>query len=196
MSNRALNSLLLPIALTWISSWLVAGCASSPDVDDRFVQATGSTWRVAGQPMVFERTEPRFSRSARDYTYVGPVALNRRGTWDYFLWIGIGSTLDRGFLAPEEIVPDSVMIFVDDEPFELSLTKWDDRVPGLAGQVPYKPPVSVEWHLAARVTLDQIALISERGIDHLLLHSADGRNRDFFEWGEQPHWATFVAESP
>jgi len=196
MAHRTRNAALLPIALICATACFVAACASSPEIDDRFVQATGATWRVAGQPMVFERTEPRFSRSARDYTYLGPVVLNRRGTYDYFLWVGIGSTLDRGFLAPEETVPDSLSIFVDNEPLELSLADWDDRVPGLAGQVPYKPPVAIEWHLAARVTLDQIALISERGIDHLLLHSADGRTREFFEWGEQPGWATFVADSP
>lgn len=188
-------TVMLQIALIVISASLLSACTSAPQVEDRFVQNTGATWRVAGQPMVFERTEARFSRSARDYTYVGPVAVNRRGTYDYFLWIGIGSTLDRGFLAPEATAPESLLVFVGEEPFELPLADWDARIPGLTGQIPYDPPVTVQWHMAARVTLDQIALISERGIDHLLLHTPDGSSRDFFEWGEQPDWATFVADS-
>jgi hypothetical protein len=175
---------------------LLSACASSPATQERFRQATGTTWRVAGEPMVFERTEARFSRSARDYTYLGPVALNRRGTYDYFLWIGIGSTLDRGFLAPEAVAPTSLLIFVENEPLELVVSNWDERIPALAGEIPYDPPVTIQRHLAARVTLDQITLISERGIDRLLLRSADDRSRSFTAWGEQPNWTAFLEASP
>ena len=121
----------------------ISGCSSTQSVTDRFLAATGATWRVAGAPMVFERTEARFSRSARDYTYIGPVALNRRGTYDYFLWVGIASTLDRGFLAPEEPPPEELQLYIDGEPLDLSLVDWDRRVPELAGQVAYVPPVAV-----------------------------------------------------
>lgn len=182
---------LVPVALT-----LLGGCAASPEVEDRFLQTTGSTWRVAGEPLVFQRTEARYSRSAHDYTYVGPVALNRRGTYDYFLWIGIGSTLDRGFLAPEDSAPESLLLFIDDEPHVLSLMDWDQRVSALPDVVPYDPPVTVRWSMAARITHDQIELISDRGIGRLVLQSASGDAREFQPWGERIDWNSFVQVSP
>ena len=198
MIERRAHRRLFLAALTISSALVCAGCTSPPasSMEDRFLEATGSTWRVAGEPMVFERTEARFSRSARDYTYIGPVALNRRGTYDYYLWIGIGSTLDRGFLAPEATEPDSVLLYIDGEPLDLALSKWNQRIPDLADQIPYDPPVTVRSMLAARVTLDQIALLSDRGIDRLLLQTADNDTREFRAWGTPVSWGAFVAQSP
>lgn len=196
MTLPQLSGLTLPAAMSLLTAVALSGCASAPEIEDNFIAATGTTWRAAGEVLVYERTEPRYSRSARDYAYIGPVALNRRGTYDYFLWVGIGSTLDRGFLAPENGAPQSLLLFIDDEPHELTLSDWSLRVAELPADAPYDPPVSVQWTLAARVTLDQIELISSRGIDRLLLRNSEGHTREFHAWGEQPHWAALAAGTP
>lgn len=179
-----------------IAAAVLQSCSATPQVGERFSESTATTWRVAGNAMVFERTEARYSRSARDYVYLGPVELNTRGTYEYFLWVGIGSTLDRGYLAPETTEPEIISLFIDGEPLELILTPWSKRVPGLAAETPYKPPVTLQSHLAARVTRNQIALIDSHGIDHLLLHAPGGEEREFAQWGDVAGWQAFVDESP
>jgi hypothetical protein len=175
---------------------LLQACAATSPVEERFSDSTATTWRVAGNALVFEHTEARYSRSARDYVYLGPVALNIRGTFEYFLWVGIGSTLDRGFLAPEANAPETMTLFIDGEPLELVLTPWSQRVPGLATETPYEPSVTLQWHMATRVTRNQIALIDSRGIDHLLLHAKAGEASEFARWGNVVGWQAFVSESP
>jgi hypothetical protein len=175
---------------------LLTACATAPQIEERFSETSATTWRVAGSIMAFERTEARFSRSARDYVYLGPVAVNRRGSYEYLLWVGIGSTLDRGFLAPEASLPESLTLFIDDEPLELVVTDWQQRAPDLKGETPYVPPVDVEWQLGARVTLDQIELLNASGSDRLIVTTTEGDTREFSLWDDAASWQTFVAGSP
>jgi hypothetical protein len=175
---------------------VLQSCSSIPAIEDRFSQATATTWRVAGDTMVFERTEARFSRSARDYVYLGPVAVNRRGSYEYLLWVGVGSTIDRGFLAPEAALPDVITLVVNDEPMQLTVADWSDYATGLESETPYDPPVTVQRHLVARVTRDQIVLFNSRGIDRLIVHTLDGNSLEFGRWGERIGWQAFVDTSP
>ena len=183
------------LACSFLTALLVA-CSTTLQIEERFSEATATTWRVAGSVMVFERTEARYSRSTRDYVYIGPVAVNRRGSYEYLLWVGIGSTLDRGFLAPEASLPEAITLFVGEEPLELILTEWKLRAPGLEGETPYAPPVTVQWQLGARVTLDQIELLDLPGSERLILKTTDGVAREFRLWDDIANWQTFVAESP
>lgn len=190
--RKPLNSLLVAIC----TAAFVQACSSTASsIEERFAAATATTWRVAGGTKVFERTEARFSRSTRDYVYLGPVAINRRGSYEFLLWVGVGSTLDRGFLAPQMANPDAISIFIDGEPMYLTLAEWAERAPVLSGELPYDPSVPLTATLAARVTLNQIALIDSQAVDRVLLHTPDGSTREFYPW-DAASWQTFVSRSP
>lgn len=173
---------------------LVAACGSSP-IREELDPRTGITWTAEREPVAFARTETRYSRSARDYVFIGPVEVNRRGTREYFVWAGIGTTLDRGYLAPETSMPNRLYLEARGEPFELELLPWSERVPELDDVSAYAPHVGLEVELAARVTLDQLRLLSEEQPDSIRVGMADGSTVEYFRWRDGSGWAAFVAQS-
>ena len=90
---------------------LLAACQHGGVVSrERLDEKSGVTIIADTLPIVFARTETRFSRSGRDYLYLGPVETNRQGLREYYLWVGVASTLDRGYIAPESALPDRVIV--------------------------------------------------------------------------------------
>lgn len=181
----------LEIAIVCIALACTA-CESTNTVQERFDTSSGVTWTVGKEIAAFARTEAQFSRSARDYLYLGPVAVNRRGTVEYYLWVGLATTLDRGFLAPQTDVPSRLIVYVHDEPLEFDLTPWSERVPELDGARAYVPPVEVRTQLAARVTRDQLRMLSDAPVDSIEISSGEGATRAFFPWEPWIGWPTFL----
>jgi hypothetical protein len=130
----------------------------------------------ARAPLVFARSEPRYSRSARDYLYLGPVETNRQGVREYFLWIGVATTLDRGFIAPDVDLPSALLITVDGEPIELPLRPLTELVRRTRDDAPiYATSVPLRTELAARVTLQQLALLDAARVATIAITIDDAR---------------------
>lgn len=172
---------------------LVAACQSA-SVRQSLDPSSGVTWTAERAAAVLARTEPQFSRSARDYLYLGPVEVNERGTREYFLWVGIATTLDRDYLAARGIVPDRLYLVVAGEPFALELAPWAERVPALAGVEVYAPSVDPSAELGARVTLDQLRRFTATPPDSVRIGVADGRNVEYFPWRDWSGWPGFLGE--
>lgn len=172
-----------------------AGCqtASTRAPTERLDRSTGVTFTTASAPVVFARTESRFSRSARDYLYLGPVETNRRGLREYFLWIGVATTLDRGYLAPEIPPPGSLQIMVRGEPMELALRPWAELVPGSPPADLYRSPVAPRALLGARVTRDQLRLLAEAAPASVLARASDGSVRRYDAWPRAAAWPMLAA---
>jgi hypothetical protein len=172
----------------------VAGCSSAGtrhELDAR----TGVSWTAERDAVAFARTETRYSRSARDYVYLGPVEINRRGSREYLIWVGFGTTLDRGYLAPEIVVPDRLVLEVRGEPIELELLPWTERAPELAGVSVYSPSVDLVAALAGRVTLDQLRLLAAEEPESVRLAGEGGPTVEYFRWRDWSGWAAFIAEA-
>jgi hypothetical protein len=163
---------------------------------ERLDEPSGVTVTREREPWVFARTEARYSRSARDYLYLGPVETNRQGTREYYLWVGVGTTLDRGYLAPRVEPPETLYLTVHGEPIELALFPWRDFVPGSESTPLYATAVRVEAELAARVTLHQLALLAEESPASLVVDGAAAGPRQYFRWGDARSWDAFVAHAP
>ena len=174
---------------------LLASCHSASSLRENFDTDTGTTWFADSAAFTFARTETRYSRSARDYVYLGPVAINRRGTVEYFVWVGIATTLDRGFLAPEGRSPDRLVAYVNDEPLELELIAWTEAMRSMIGSQPYEPAVQLQAQLAARVTLDQLRLLSASSVDSILIGSAELSMQAFFPWRAWTGWPEFLQQT-
>lgn len=174
---------------------VLAGCASGGGLLERLDRDSGLTIVTVPAAAVFARTRGQLSRSARDYLYLGPVEVNERGLREHYWWVGLASTIDRGYLEAETPVPDLLIIDVDGVPIEFELISWDERVPGLAGRRIYDPVVRPARELAARVTLDQIALVASAGIDRVRVATDGGPTDDYFVWDEdsaRPAFASFA----
>ncbi len=174
---------------------LVAGCQgpSRLAVNERLDTASGVTVLSADKAIVFARTESRHSRSARDYVYLGPVETNQQGKRDYYLWVGIATTLDRGFVAPVVSLPETLILDVRGELMELELGRWPDRVPGLQHVEVYKPTVTIQAELVARVTLYQLDLLAAEQLDSIRFADGEGRTRVYWRWDARAAWPDFLS---
>jgi hypothetical protein len=179
--------------IVWIACILVAGCQANGGVIERLDSDSGLTVVTDRRPIAFARTESRLSRSARDYVYLGPVEINERGTREYFLWVGIASTIDRDYLAASTSSPNRLYLVVEGAPVEFELEPWGDRIPGLASLRIYDPAVTPRQVLAGRVTRDQLALLSRADLASIRVAIEDGPTVEYFFWGQDEHWPAFAS---
>ena len=170
-----------------------AGCAGGGRLE-QLDEQSGATIVRGPSVLVYARTEPRYSRSARDYVYLGPVETNRQGVREYFLWVGVATTIDRGFIAPEAQEPHTLYVEVQGEPIELPLKAWHELVPTGFKKPMYPTTVPVREELAARVTLQQLALLG--GASPASVSFATGENNassSFVRWGGAANFDEFIA---
>jgi len=173
---------------------LLGACGGTTRVvHERLDEASGITVRAGGEPMVFARTETQYSRSGRDYLYFGPVETNRQGVREYYLWVGVATTLDRGYLVPSSGAAVKVFVDVAGEPMEFALEPWREREPTLHDARVYGTPVKLAAELAARMTLDQLRRIASEPLQSVRVVDRDGRERAYYRWHEGSDWPSFVA---
>ncbi len=186
-----LRSVAVSLALAALAA--TAGCSGGGRALERLDPRSGITLLRGATVLVFARTEPRYSRSARDYVYVGPVETNRQGVREYYLWVGVGTTLDRGFLAPGMSEPRMLYIDVAGEPMELPLKSWTTLVPTGFDAPIYATAVPVADEFAARVTLQQLALIDAERPEVVSVAAAEGVLRRYIRWEDSTGFAAFLA---
>ena len=193
MRARNVHSLLTRIAFIATLTAL-AGCGSQTRVvRERLDVPSGTTVLAGAEPMVFARTQPQYSRSGRDYLYLGPVETNRQGVHEYYVWVGVATTLDRGYLVPLVSEPERVFVDVAGEPMELVLRPWSEREPSLRDAHVYGTPVRLGAELAARVTLDQLLRLASEPLQVVRVVDGDGATRAYYRWHEGSDWPAFVA---
>ena len=188
------NSLALTTLVLCVTSLIGCHGTLNQRTSEKFDRSTGMTLLTADAPMAFARTEGQYSRSARDYVYLAPVETNRQGTRDYYLWVGVATTLDRGYLAPSAETPNAIIVDLKGELMEFKLKPWSERVPNIESMRLYRTSVEVRNQLAARVTLHQLELLSGETIESLRVASADGRTRQFQLWQDTQSWGNFLRE--
>lgn len=172
-----------------------AGCGASRGLGriERLDEASGVTFSSARAPLVFAHAETRYSVSGRDYLYLGPVETNRQGVREYLLWVAYGTTLDRGFLAPLSDAPETLYLRVQGEWMALELRPWTERAGGLAKAHPYHTAVALQAELAARITLNQLELMTQEQMQSIRVVDASGHAAEYQRWDDGPAWPGFVA---
>jgi hypothetical protein len=190
MSSRARRR---NVCLALLAALALSGCGGSTGAIERLDERSGITLLRGSAPLVFARTEPRYSRSARDYVYVAPVETNRQGVREYYLWVGVATTLDRGFLAPAIAVPRVLYVEVAGAPMELPLRAWSELVPTRLGEPIYATPVPVLEQLAARVSLQQLELIEAEHPGAVRVAADGSTTRRYARWDEDSTFAPFLA---
>jgi hypothetical protein len=157
---------------------------------------TGATIANASELMVFARLDARYSRSTRDYIYLAPAETNRQGVREYFLWVGVASTLDRGYLAPATTLPVEVEMMIGNEPMSFELATWPPPYLSTESANLYRTPVPLRGQLVARVTLDQLRLINKAEPRSIRVRDADGSMRAFSVWATSSDWNGFLSTRP
>jgi hypothetical protein len=160
---------------------VLAACAAAPDLE-QLDERAGMTLLRSAAPLVFARTDLRYSRSARDYLYVGPLEVNRQGVREYYLWVGVATTLDRGFLAPLVDTPSTLNVTLDDEPMEFALRPLGELVSRTSREPVYKTAVPLRAELVARVTLQQLEWLGMAELESLAGIAEQGPQRIYVRW--------------
>lgn len=136
---------------------LLAACSgSTPLVTQGLDAGSGVTVLRSTAPLIFYHDNSAYAAHARDFVYLGPVEVNSMGGRSHYLWLGIWSTIrDDERLATDRSGFDSVILFVDGEPFPLELAGWTLDAIGVTEPV-YVKPVASATDAYYHVTLDQI----------------------------------------
>jgi hypothetical protein len=176
---------------------LMAACATTPDpLESRLDRTSGLTVATLKQAIVLARPAPYRATAARDYAYLGPVEINRTGSREHYLWVGMASTLDRKFFS--ETAPAATMLYllVDGQPMTLPLSPWGEDIE----TPPYAVNTPVYEHLRARVSLDQLQRIAAAdSVDvHIVARpTASDRYRLWGgRWSELADFAAAVSAQP
>jgi hypothetical protein len=183
----------LALGAALLCAGLAAACRGGGAGLERLDERSGVTLLTDREPIAFARTEARYSRSGRDYLYLGPIEVNRQGVREYYLWVGVGTTLDRGYLAPAADPPTTLYATVRGEVMELQLRPWAEREPALGARAPYRTAVPLQAELAARVTLDQLRLLAAESLDAVEATTGAAPPRLYSRWDAAASWPKFLA---
>ena len=175
----------LPTKLTAFMTlaFLATGCVSTSTlVEERLDMGTGVTVTHATAPIVLYHDNSAYAAHARDYVYLGPVEINRMGSYAYYLWLGIWSTISDAERSYQRDGFESITVYADGEPLQLELVGWTLESIGVSEPV-YIKPVASAADAYYRVTIDQIRLIANaREIE---LHAGTSPTRVYLMWDRQ-----------
>ena len=160
------NSLMTCLAIA------LCACASPDALHSRLDDDTGLTVVTMHEPVVLARPT-RMAVAARDYAHIGPVEVNRMGRREYYLWIGLSSTVDRERVAEPAPRAETLALLIDGQPSVLPLTDWNPELE----LPPYASSTPVYASLAARASLEQIQRIAAAGDVEVHIGTAQGRTR-------------------
>ena len=186
------NSILNRVASIGTIVLILSGCASDPPtVGEKLDWHTGVTVSYVNTPLVLYRETPAQAAYARDYAQVGPIQVNRSGSYQYFLWVGSWATMQTTDILEHRDGFESIVIFADGEPLVLELSGWTPDAIG-ASESTYLKPVASSTDAYYQVTVDQIRLIAEAR--DLRLRTGGSYPREFELWDEQTAARNDLAE--
>lgn len=180
---RAMQAL-RELTVLLFASGLLAGCSSAAQLTvESLDTGTGATIMRATVPLILYSDNSAYAAHARDFVYMGPIEVNRMGRRDHYLWLGIWSTIrDDERLAPDRDGFESVVLFVDGEPFPLELAGWTLDTIGVSQSL-YVKPVASAADAYYHITLDQVRRLA--AAEHIDLRIGTSRPRAYVLWDRQ-----------
>ena len=97
------------------------------------------------------------------------------GNRDYYLWVGLASTIDRQLIGVSPAQVQELAVLVDGRPMLLPLVNWATDLE----QSPYDTAVPLYATFAAHASLDQIRRIATAKSVEVHLVSASGMTRRY-----------------
>ena len=168
--------------MTIILLTLVA-CAGQPGaIQDKLDPTTAVTITYSRTPMVFYRDDFGKAAFARNYVHLGPLEVNRAGSFHYYLWLGIWNTMQNATSGEPRDGFESIVIYADGEPLALELSGWTPATIG-ASEAVYVRPVASAADAYYEVTVDHLRLIAASA--DIRVQSTGPGTRTYEMWDEQ-----------
>ena len=151
---------LLPVG-TALVILLTSACSSNPElVLSKLDPKTSVTISYNQSPLVFVRSRAGDTSRADEHVYLGPVEVNRSGSYRYYIWLASWSMTDGAPIDRRYDRFESINIIADGSPVTLRLTGASTRAIGASEPV-YRKPVGWATEAYYDVTLDQLRTIAQ-----------------------------------
>lgn len=169
--------------------WLIAllfcaACSSAPPtrVVEILDPLTSVTITTTSTPVVFFRDVPSRAAYARDYLQVAPIEVNRTGTYRYYIWLGVWSTMGTIDPVKQRDGLESIVVFADGEPLNFEVAGWTPETIGASEPVNLRPVAdAIDAYYA--ITADQIRLLANAS--DVRVHTLGPSFNDFELWENQ-----------
>ena len=169
---------------------LLCGCASQEEqhIVSDFDDTTGVSLARPKAPVRLLAPRPGLSAVGKDYLFAGPVSVSTSGNPQNYLWVALGSTIDRPHPGAPLPTFKTIVIAVDGSLMTFDLIPWSSA----SRSDPYELPVAVHASYAAKITNSQIRQLAQS--QHLAAYVTDHNSRSpLYELseGELADWMTF-----
>jgi len=162
---------------------LTASCAGAGELTaSKLDSVTGVTITYDRAPLVFYRDDSGKAAYARNLLHLGPIEVNRTGTFRYYLWLGIWNTVDEADYERTRDGFESITIFADGEPLSLEVSGWTADAIGASASV-YTKPVASAADAYYEITVDHLRLLAEA--KDVRVQSTGTRPRIYEPWDDQ-----------
>jgi len=151
-------------------------------IDNKLDPVTAVTITYSRTPMVFYRDDSGKAAFARNYLHLGPLEVNRMGSYHYYLWLGIWNNMQNAVAGEARDGFESIVIYADGEPLALELSGWTPAAIG-ATEAVYVRPVASAADAYYEVTVDHLRLIAASKNVRIQATGADARSYEL--WDEQ-----------
>lgn len=171
---------------------LMSGCsASSALISNKLDPLTAVTITYSDAPLVFYHDESGRAAFARDYIHMGPLEVNRSGTFRYYLWLGIWNTMQDAESDTARDGFDSIVVFADGEPLPLEVSGWTPAAIGASESV-YLKPVASAADAYYEVTANHLRFIN--AAKDVRVQSTGPRRKTYEPWNNQAAAKASLAE--
>ena len=169
----------------------VAGCATDAPLKST-LDEKGRTWLSTDALVTLARATPTLSNAARDYLYLAPVEINTNGVRRHYLWVGLGSTVDRRWQSSTPATATSLVLAPDGLNVALPLAAWDAELPLSL----HSTPAPVYQVQRAPISLDQLDRLARATSVNVIVVTADGSTAAYELWdGAWAAWEPFIAKT-
>ncbi|MGI9202776.1 MAG: hypothetical protein ACR2Q3_02130 [Woeseiaceae bacterium] len=170
----------------------ILGCAAAPlPVVEKLDGRTSVYITHPRTPLIMSPDAHYSDSSAREYIQIGAIEVNRMGSLEYFLWLGIW---DYEHVNSDHEYPagfETVRFIADEEELTLARHSWSHVEIGTSERL-YKKIFDEDVDAYYQVTLEQIRMLSSA--TDLKLRTTSATPKEFVPWYNQERADIDLAE--
>lgn len=161
---------------------LSACAAGQAPVVEKLDAVTAVTYTHVRTPLILSPDMPLDRTQARDYVQVGAIEVNRMGSLNYYLWLGISDTHYAESPSTHQDGFESIVLTLDDQKLPLDIHGWTHEAIGVSGPV-YKKFFSTTVDAYYEVTLEHVRLLAD--VDSMKILTSGAVPKEFVLWYTQ-----------
>ncbi len=179
-------------AISLAALTILSACAvEQASVVEKLDELTAVTITHSRTPIIVSPDTAFDPAAARDFAQIGAIEINRMGSLQYFLWLGISELQHLESAGEHPDGYESIVLIVGGEEFPLNVRGWTHAAIGSSEPV-YKKLFRTSVDAYYEVTLEQIQLLTE--VDAIRIRTTGPESKEFVSWYRQTKAKDDLAE--